>query len=90
MFVTFITIIISSLLKFDHYRDTRAAILDPCIQGIFILPEYLYLETSMVMKCNCKSKVKLIVKLFPITFAFYILPVLYCKTPFENKIPVQM
>ena len=23
------------LLKFDHYRDTRAFILDPCIQGIF-------------------------------------------------------
>ena len=35
MFVTFITIdIISELVKFDHYRDTRAAILDPCIQGI--------------------------------------------------------
>ena len=34
MFVTFIIIIISSLVKFDHYRDTRAAILDPCIQGI--------------------------------------------------------
>ena len=33
MFVTFI--IISSLVEFDHYRDTRAAILDPCIQGIF-------------------------------------------------------
>ena len=36
MFVTFIIIaIICPLLKFDHYRDTRAAILDPCIQGIF-------------------------------------------------------
>ena len=35
MFVTFIIIaIISSLVKFDYYRDTRAAILDPCIQGI--------------------------------------------------------
>ena len=35
MFVTFIIIaIICPLLKFDHYRDTRAAILDPCIQGI--------------------------------------------------------
>ena len=22
------------LFKFDHYRDTRAFILDPCIQGI--------------------------------------------------------
>ena len=38
MFVTFITIdIISELVKFDHYRDTRAAILDPCIQGILLL-----------------------------------------------------
>ena len=42
MFVTFITIFfffffISSLVKFDHYRDTRASILDPCIQGIFII-----------------------------------------------------
>ena len=36
MFVTFIIIIISSLVKFDHYRDTRAAILDPCIQGILV------------------------------------------------------
>ena len=36
MFVTFITIdIISELVKFDHYRDTRAAILDPYIQGIY-------------------------------------------------------
>ena len=24
------------LFKFDHYRDTRASILDPCIQGIFL------------------------------------------------------
>ena len=24
----------SILVKFDHYRDTRAAILDPSIQGI--------------------------------------------------------
>ena len=23
------------LLKFDYYRDTRALILDPCIQGFF-------------------------------------------------------
>ena len=23
------------LVKFDYYRDTRASILDPCIQGIF-------------------------------------------------------
>ena len=37
MFVTLITIAISSLLKFDHYRDTRAFILDPCIQGILKL-----------------------------------------------------
>lgn len=22
------------LVKFDHYQDTRASILDPCIQGI--------------------------------------------------------
>ena len=35
MFVTFI--IISHLFKFDHYRDTRAFILDPCIQGILIV-----------------------------------------------------
>ena len=24
------------LVKFDHYRDTRASILDPCIQGIYL------------------------------------------------------
>ena len=36
MFVTFIIFSISSLVKFDHYRDTRAFILDPCIQGIFL------------------------------------------------------
>ena len=34
MFVTFIIFSISELFKFDHYRGTRASILDPCIQGI--------------------------------------------------------
>ena len=33
MFVTFI-IILSHFLKFDHYRDTRAYILDPCIREL--------------------------------------------------------
>ena len=28
-------LLLQSLFKFVHYRDTRAAILDPCIQGIF-------------------------------------------------------
>ena len=28
-------LLLQSLFKFDHYRDTRAFILDPCIQGIF-------------------------------------------------------
>ena len=32
MFVTFITIILSELLKLRNYRDTRACILDPRIQ----------------------------------------------------------
>ena len=27
-------LLLQSLFKFDHYRDTRASILDPCIQGI--------------------------------------------------------
>ena len=40
MFVTFIIIILSELVKFVHYRDTRAAILDPCIQGILQLNLY--------------------------------------------------
>ena len=30
-----------SLDKFDHYRDTRAFILDPCIQGIFTYNVYV-------------------------------------------------
>ena len=42
MFVTFITI--SHLVKLDHYRDTRAAILDPCIQGIFYIKTFANLE----------------------------------------------
>ena len=29
-------LLLQSLFKFDHYRDTRAFILDPCIQGILI------------------------------------------------------
>ena len=29
------------LVKYYHYRDTRAYILDPCIQGIFINNSYL-------------------------------------------------
>ena len=28
------------LLKFDYYRDTRALILDPCIQGILSNNKY--------------------------------------------------
>ena len=28
-------VLLQSLFKIDHYRDTRAFILDPCIQGIF-------------------------------------------------------
>ena len=69
MFVTFITIdIISELVKFDHYRDTRAAILDPCIQGIFYnvyylsdnlfiddLPFILFLF-SCILKCEPQGK----------------------------------
>ena len=30
-------VLLQSLFKFDHYRDTRAFILDPCIQGISFL-----------------------------------------------------
>ena len=29
-------LLLQSLFKFDHYRDTRAFILDPCIQGILL------------------------------------------------------
>ena len=29
-----VLLLLQSLFKFDHYRDTRAFILDPCIQGI--------------------------------------------------------
>ena len=58
MFVTFIIIaIISSLVKFDHYRDTRAAILDPCIQGI------LNFETSLYMKTEDRKRNRLNVTL---------------------------
>ena len=52
MFVTFITIAISSLVKFDHYRDTRASILDPCIQEIFSLK-------CMLNKCPINHKMLL-------------------------------
>ena len=27
---------LKTLVKYDHYRDTRADILDPCIQGILL------------------------------------------------------
>ena len=46
MFVTFITIITFRIPFYQimEYRDTRAYILDPCIQGIFILvvPTYVH------------------------------------------------
>ena len=50
MFVTFITIAISSLLKFDHYRDTCAFILDPCIQGIFFVENDIPIHTEAGVK----------------------------------------
>ena len=37
-------LLLQSLFKFDHYRDTRAFILDPCIQGIFALKMDLLYE----------------------------------------------
>ena len=46
MFVTFITIDFSELVKFDHYRDTRAAILDPCIQEILVIGVDTYLPNK--------------------------------------------
>ena len=56
MFVTFITIdIISELVKFDHYRDTRAAILDPCIQGIFLIKNVIH-ETEALYRADCWLK----------------------------------
>ena len=62
MFVTFITI--SSLVKFDHYRDTRAAILDPCIQGIFkkncivlMLSFELKVEEGFLLKLPAKFEI---------------------------------
>ena len=36
-------------LKFDHYRDTRAAILDPCIQGIFWLSNWYHRWRRLTM-----------------------------------------
>ena len=33
--------------KFDHYRDTRASILDPCIQGIFLKTPSIGLSKSV-------------------------------------------
>ena len=39
------------MLNFDHYRDTRAAILDPCIQGIF-LPKCIFVFVFPEIKKN--------------------------------------
>ena len=39
-----------SLVKFDHYRDTHAAILDPCIQGIFLINK----GQKWKIKISCK------------------------------------
>ena len=53
---------------------------------LFLEGNYL---NRMVMKSNCKSHLrqKLIVKLFPIAFAFYNLPVLYGKSSFKDEVP---
>ena len=63
MFVTFITIdiSISSLVKFGHYRDTRAAILDPCTQGIFGWKLYFFRENKSI--CEKLFRVFCFVKL---------------------------
>ena len=39
------------LVKFDHYRDTRASILDPCIQGIF----YQKFSAFCMIHFNCMT-----------------------------------
>ena len=54
------------LVKFDHYRDTRAAILDPCIQGILkiICPSTYYSlkiieESSSLMSRGLVTKIQI-------------------------------
>ena len=37
-------LLLTVIFNFDHYRDTRASILDPCIQGIFLLWNWAILE----------------------------------------------
>ena len=43
-----VLLLLQSLFKFDHYWDTRAFILDPCIQGIFHLLSFLVLSAEVL------------------------------------------
>ena len=53
-------VLLQSLFKFDHYRDTRAFILDPCIQGIlthkeaqiFDYQEFLHILKAYIYQLN--------------------------------------
>ena len=58
-------VLLQSLFKFDHYRDTRAFILDPCIQGIYFLTDSATIERNclhqkrMNFLFNLFTKIKL-------------------------------
>ena len=46
------------LFKFDHYRDTRASILDPCIQGISLLIDIRLMPIFFIEKQLVNGKVR--------------------------------
>ena len=67
---TFVTFIIFSFmwhfLNFVHYRDTRASILDPCIQGIlsskFVWVEISKIPTNAGPKLVCRLPLRILMK----------------------------
>ena len=90
MFVTFITIILFfrwHFLKLDPYRDTRAYILDPCIQEFYcsFLKQLssVFIKTILIAKVEWKCSKR---KFFPLLSNFFFLRVplmkKFCKTPF--------
>ena len=52
--------ILQSLFKFDHYPDTRAFILEPWIQGIYLFTDWATLKTvtegeNIVLLCKTEE-----------------------------------